>query len=173
MNRQEWLVLLITYLKRLILIVGLISSAYVGHKISGSQQLELYKHLVSISAIIFGVMGAWLSLLKIELMEGIKNASRDEDGDSHVDKAKTLIQPMTASVLIIIVSVLYFFIYTVSTKFNFSVDQVYWSRTISFTLLAFLTMWQLLALLQVMLTGVSFLINLIRENNRHKSNRKR
>jgi hypothetical protein len=146
---------------------------FIGDTMKGSYQMEIYKILVTVSGIVFGVMGAWLSILKIEIEQGVKKSVSDIEGDGYVKQARSLIQPMTLSAIIIILSVLYTFSYyslkDVEEFQNYSV----FLRRFSFFVLCVLSFIQIKSIFYLLFSGLDFLITLSRENEDIKGDRKR
>ncbi len=155
------------------LVVVIILSIMVGEGIKASYQIELYKTLVAIASIIFAVMGAWLSLIKVEIVAGIDNAETDEEGDRYVDKARRLVSPMTASATIILVSIVFMFMYYVSKDIPIFQANIMTVRKVSFVILSALAYWQCVSLFKVMFSGVDFVLDVSRKNNRKRADRNR
>jgi hypothetical protein len=151
----------------------LIVSFMYGGNVSGGSQLEIYKALLTVSAIVFAVMGAWLSLLKVEIVQGIKNATSDDEATENVNKARSLIEPMTSSVMIIASCMIYIFLYYSMSELQFIVEHKEIIRQLSFVAVASLTFWQMLSLLKVMFSGVDFLIDISRISKDLSGDRKR
>lgn len=148
-------------------------SFYFGGAISGSSQLEIYKTLLSVAAIIFGVMGAWLSLYRADIISGIKSAQEYEEAREYVNLARKFTSPMTASAILIVMCLFYVFAYYSVSDTTFVQNYVEGFRIASFTLLCTLTAWQIYSLLLVMLSGSTFVIQVSRESKRLLADRKR
>ncbi|WP_010323436.1 hypothetical protein [Marinobacterium stanieri] len=151
----------------------IIATWKIGHEVLLSNQLEIYKILITIASIIFAIMGAWLSIMKIEISNGVKIASSNEEGDSYVEKARKLISPMSASAIIIMSALVFVFIYYSFKDTQSLYTYADWYRRLSFMFLSFLTFWQLSALFRVMFSGVDFLLDVSRENMDLKGTRSR
>lgn len=156
----------------LILCIGYVSWRF-GIKVKASNQLEIYKTLLIIASIVFAIMGAWLSILKIEITQGVKLAVSNEEGDEHVNKARKLISPMSSSVFVIILTLVFIFSYYIFKDFHLLRPYTECLRGISFFFLSVLTFWQLVALSTVMLSGIDFLLGISRENMERRGNRNR
>ncbi len=154
------------------LITAFISWHY-GKHVKLSSQLEIYKILLTVASIIFAIMGAWLSLLKVEITQGIQNAKSNEDGNYYVSKARKIINPMSSSALVIIFSLIYVFIYYSITDIPTIHCYAENLRIGSFFCLTLLTLWQLLSLITVMFSGVEFLLNISSDNMDRKADRNR
>ena len=92
-------------------LIVFITSVIFGGDVKGVYQLEIYKTLLTVSSIVFAVMGAWLSLLKVEIIQGVGLAKTDEDAESNIEKARSLVSPMSSSVVIIALCLLFVFSY--------------------------------------------------------------
>jgi hypothetical protein len=154
-------------------ILIIVIAYFVGDKIKASDQSEIYKQLLSIASVIFAVMGAWLSLLKVELESGIDNAKSDDEGDQYIDRAKKLVNPMTASAVIIFISIIYFLVIYILKTIPDAMSYKYDLRRFSFILISLLCIWQLHSVASVLFSGVDFLITLSRSNKDKIANRRR
>jgi len=156
----------------LFLIIIVIAAVY-GGGVKGGDQLEIYKTLLTVSSIVFAIMGAWLSLLKIEIVQGVRQASSDSEGESYVDKARSLVGPMSSSAIIIALCLLFVFLYYSLNQAPFVVENVVHLRRLSFVILSWITCWQMVSLIRVMFSGVDFLIDVSRMNKELTGDRKR
>lgn len=157
----------------LALLAVLIVSFLNGHLVSASHQLEIYKIVITLAAIIFGIMGAWLSLIKVEIINGIENSKTNEESDMYIGKVRDLISPMTSSAIILIASLIYVFSYYFLRSFSIDTDTIFIFRKLSFTLLTGLCIWQLYALTSVLVSGVVFVLDISRLNADLSADRKR
>ncbi|MCI5137183.1 MAG: hypothetical protein D3922_01925 [Candidatus Electrothrix sp. AR1] len=118
----------------------------VGSDIKISEQLPLYESLRNTSAIIFGVMGAWIailypnSLLKIYGKLDAKNSEQEEK------KFKQLISPMVFSTVIVSLVLVIGLCAPVLRKVSFLLEYKEVFRSLSFSFLGTLTFLQLWAL---------------------------
>lgn len=150
----------------LLFIVVVIVSYFVGGTVAGTYQLEIYKILLTVSSVVFAVMGAWLSLLKVEIVNGVDSARTNEEGKEYVEKARRLVSPMTSSAIIISLCLAFVFFY-----YSFRGSLVVGQnsdvlRRISFSILSGMALWQMGALMKVLFSGVDFLIDVSRRNRR-------
>ena len=145
----------------------------VGDRVSASSQLDMFGVLITISSIIFAVMGAWLSLMKVEIMSGVDRASNNEEGDMYVDRARSLISPMSASAIILALSLVFVFFYYTLGHFDFFKHHYLLIRRCSFVVLGALVFWQFSSLIKLLFEGVDFLVSLSRKNNDLKGDRNR
>lgn len=154
-------------------ILVIVIAYLVGDRIKASDQSEIYKQLLSIASVIFAVMGAWLSLLKVELESGIDNSENDDEGNQFVDRAKKLVNPMTASAVIIFISIIYFLALYILKTLPDVMSYKNELRRLSFMLISSLCIWQLHSVASVLFSGVDFLISLSRLNKDKIATRRR
>lgn len=157
----------------LLFLVLVVLSVLYGNIVTGNAQLEIYKMLVTVSAIIFGVMGAWLSLLKVEIVSGIESASCNEEGSYYVNKARGLIRPMTSSAIILLFGLFYVFMYYSVSKIDFVQAHAGFFRRVSFSVLVALSCWQVYSIIAVMASSADFLLNISRRNRDLSGDRSR
>ncbi|HIF6100117.1 TPA: hypothetical protein ACX3GU_004398, partial [Vibrio parahaemolyticus] len=86
---------LLKYFNVLCLILAISVGFVYGDNVKGANQKDFVNMLITVSAIVFGVMGAWLSLMKIELQVGIENAETVEEAADHMKRSRGLIHPIT------------------------------------------------------------------------------
>ena len=154
-------------------ILVIVIACLVGDRVKASDQSEIYKQLLSIASVIFAVMGAWLSLLKVELESGIENSENDDEGNQYVDRAKKLVNPMTASAVIIFISIIYFLALYMLKSLPDIMSYKNELRRLSFMLISSLCIWQLHSVASVLFSGVDFLISLSRLNKDKIATRRR
>ncbi|NDW15788.1 hypothetical protein GTQ48_09690 [Alteromonas genovensis] len=162
---------------KLISLIGLLFSGgfafKYGDSVSASNQLEIYKMLVTVAALVFAVMGAWLSLLKVELESQAKNAKSVEDAAAAVKKSREFIEPMTYSAMIIVASLFFTFCYYVMKDFQLESATAKYLRQFSFMFVTILTYSQLWTLMKVMFSGVDYTLSLSRISKERISELKR
>ncbi len=164
---------LLKLLKVITIIAIVIISVMFGHLVKAQFQMEIYKALITVSAIIFGIMGAWLSLLKVEIISGIESAKSDEEALKYTNKARNLVSPMTASAIVLVSSLVFVFAYYLLINFSLSVSAVSILRAASFLILSLLAFWQIASLLTVMFSGIDFIIDISRKSKSLSADRKR
>ncbi|TOE35521.1 hypothetical protein CGJ45_24420, partial [Vibrio parahaemolyticus] len=98
---------LLKYFNVLCLILAISVGFVYGDNVKGANQKDFVNMLITVSAIVFGVMGAWLSLMKIELQVGIENAETVEEAADHMKRSRGLIHPITITSFILIGSVIF------------------------------------------------------------------
>ena len=154
-------------------LIVFITSVIFGGDVKGVYQLEIYKTLLTVSSIVFAVMGAWLSLLKVEIIQGVGLAKTDEDAESNIEKARSLVSPMSSSVVIIALCLLFVFSYYTLKEVSVIHQHIIEVRRTSFVILSLITLWQMVSLLKVMFAGVDFLIDVSRKSKDLAGDRRR
>jgi hypothetical protein len=100
-------------LKYIVLIVCTISMAaisyYLGYKVRVKEQLEIVTSLREISAIVFGVMGAWIAILYPKSLKDIYRL--DVDSNQILGEAKRIFLPIRWATFIVTISLGYTLLY--------------------------------------------------------------
>lgn len=143
-----------------ILIIGFVY----GDNVSGSNQKDFVNLLITISAIVFGVMGAWLSLMKIELQVGIESANSIDEANDHMKRGRGLIYPITISALVLIGSIIFSFSYYVIPSLSLNQNIISILKQVSFAVICFGAYNVVYTLIIVIFQGGIFLINLSDQN---------
>lgn len=118
-----------------------------GNNIPISEQLPIYESLRNTSAIIFGVMGAWIAILYPNALLEIYGKIDVHCAEKQSKNIKQLISPMILSTIIVSFVLIVSLIAPALRKIPFLYcfkDEI---RAISFTILGILTYLQLWALL--------------------------
>jgi len=132
--------------KILIVIAVLFFSFIFGRNIPFQDQLPLYESLRTTSAIIFGVMGAWIALICPEMLSSVISVYSKKDDDKY-SRFKLLIRPMRYSTIILMFVLLIIFINPLVRQISFLCDYALQLRGFSFAILGLLTMLQLWSVL--------------------------
>lgn len=156
----------------LALLIFIVSFKY-GEFISFSSQLKIYGVMLTVASIVFAIMGAWLSLLKVEIEAGVEEANGSLGGDAVVAKARNIIYPMNVSSIIIVVTLIVGFLYYSFKGEVFLLQFLPYIRSISYSIVTGLFILQVITLTKVMFSGVGFIIVLSRRNSDLKADRKR
>jgi hypothetical protein len=157
----------------MLVIVILIASFMYGETISFSSQLKIYGVMLTVASIVFAIMGAWLSLLKVEIESGVEEAGDNDEGDAVVAKARNIIDPMNVSSMIIVVTLIIGFFYYSFKDEAILLQFLPYIRSISYSIVTGLFILQIITLTKVMFSGVDFIIVLSRKNADLKADRKR
>jgi len=136
----------------LIFIIGLACYIF-GQSIPMEEQTPLFEGLRNTSAIIFGVMGAWIAILHPDSLKHIFSKNGENISIEDKNTIKLLLSPiLTSTCILSIVLVVPLFIVAGKTLPNlFQYKDVF--RGISFTLLGYLTLLQLWTLILSLIPG--------------------
>ncbi|USP10391.1 hypothetical protein L1S45_01840 [Aeromonas dhakensis] len=143
--------------------VAIFSFCY-GDQVAGKTQKEIVGFLVTVSSIIFGVMGAWLSITKVELQNGIDTATTNEVANIYMARARAMIEPITLSSLVIITSIIFMFSYPI-------ISALCIALSFSFSLVSIMTSILIYCLVVIIFYGASFLLDLSTKNQEKRAGR--
>ena len=131
----------------LIVSIGVFFFIY-GKKVPFSEQWILYQALRNTSAIIFGVMGAWLALLHPSGLLNLfgKQNQKNKDHQS-VDPVNKLISPIVYSTFILIYVLVVGLFAPVLKTFLFLIEHKELLRGMSYSLISMVTVLQLWTLI--------------------------
>lgn len=145
----------------IITIVIIALSVVVSEELDKSEYNTLYNSLISISAIIFGVLGAWIALLKndaeVRILD-IRNTR--EKRQVRVDQIKSLVNPMMIACLMICICIIYNVFSSIVPKFSFYLEYSYLFKFLALSLFGILSYLQVASLLRIIITGVDSVIGL-------------
>lgn len=151
-------------------IVAIFSFCY-GDQVAGKTQKEIVGFLVTVSSIIFGVMGAWLSITKVELQNGIDTATTNEVANIYMARARAMIEPITLSSLVLIISILFMFSYPIFSALNLEEETKKLALAFSFSLISIMTSTLIYCLVAIIFYGASFLLDLSTKNQEKRASR--
>jgi len=117
-----------------------------GESVAFSEQWPLYESLRNTSAIIFGVMGAWIAIIYPGALGKIFSSRDIEINDNEYNKIKKLIAPMVYSTLIISFVLLVGVLAPLFKQVGFFMSHYLLMRKFAFGMLGMLTFSQLCAL---------------------------
>lgn len=123
-----------------------IACFFCGKNISVSDQLPIYESLRNTSAIIFGVMGAWIAILYPSALLKIYGKTDIEEAEKGSKSIKQLISPMVLSTIIVSFVLVISLIAPVLRNIPLLITYKEIVRSFSFSLLGILTFSQLWAL---------------------------
>jgi hypothetical protein len=138
---------------------------FCGKNISITEQLPIYESLRNTSAIIFGVMGAWIAILYPNALLKIYGKTDLVEAEKGSKSIKQLISPMVLSTFIVSFVLLISLIAPIVRGIPSLVAHKNIIRSLSFALLGLLTFSQLWALIATLLPSemvkrsVEFTIN--------------
>lgn len=114
-----------------------------GQNIPFEKQWPLYDGLRNTSAIIFGVMGAWIALIYPEALSSLLGKINNSDNDSKAKEAEKLLPPLVYSAVILIFVLLVGILAPIFNQIPLLVANYKIVRGISYSLLGLLTICQL------------------------------
>ena len=146
---------------------------YYGPEIASGIHKEIISFLVTLSAIIFGVMGAWLSITKIELQQGLEGAKSNDLANSYMKRARGMIEPITIASLVLILSTAFIFIEPILSTADISLTIKWWLKSVSFSLVCVMGYSIIYCLGCIIFQGAEFLLQLSEINQELRSDRDR
>lgn len=132
--------------------------------ISLASHKEIVGLLITLSAIIFGVVGAWLSITKIEIQQGILNATSNDEASILMERARGLIKPLTIASLVLICAIFFIFIQPILQSLNLSVEMKSFLRPTSFAIISVMGYSLIYCLSCIILQSADFLLSLSQLN---------
>lgn len=140
----------------LVIIAATVGAFFVGKNLPADTQLELYSALRDTSAIVFGVMGAWIAIIYPESLSKIYRSPQRKDAESEVKSVGRLIKPMIVAAVIVASTLIAQFVAPILRSFDV-LTPIYSSiRGLSFSFLIILLAVQLVTILEVMLVSFTF-----------------
>lgn len=129
------------YLILLVLFLGVLF--YFGDGISIDVQKEIFSKLLNISGILYGIMGAWIAIIYSESLNKVFFKDHDiEERKEALKEIDFLLFPMAVSALIVVTILLTFLIGPIFRQINFMQKHYLLIRSMSFTVIGFLTILQ-------------------------------
>lgn len=135
-----------------------------GSELPSVNHKDIIVVLISISAIIFGVVGAWLSITKIEIQQGIVNAEINDEADELMERARGLIKPLTISSLVLILTIMFIFIQPVIESIVLTIEYENFLKSLSFSIISVMGYSLMYCLGCIILQSAEFLLNLSQLN---------
>lgn len=118
-----------------------VSAGYLGRHIPFIQQWPLYEALRTTASIIFAVVGAWFAII---YPERLKKSFRGGRGDANGSGIHRLFTPIVHSTVILATVLIIGVFAPLLKQFDFIILHKTIFRGISYGILVFLTLWQLL-----------------------------
>ncbi|ADZ92902.1 hypothetical protein [Marinomonas mediterranea] len=132
-----------------------------GMDVQAMDLISISNSMITISAIIFGIMGAWLSLVKVEYREQIKEkVPKRENVQDILNKAENLSGIITTSCVILFICIIYNFAYYVFSNYAFFQSIKSELKGLSLSVLVFLGGIQIRLLIAIMWSGVDHVLDL-------------
>lgn len=147
---------MINGLLALVIVAAAVGAFFVGQNLPADMQLDLYSALRDTSAIVFGVMGAWIAIIYPESLSKIYRSSQRKEAENEVKSVGRLIKPMIVAAIIVASALIAQFSAPILQSID-SLSPFYPKiRGLSFSLLILLFGFQLVTLLEVMLVTFFF-----------------
>ena len=126
----------------IVFLFAVIAGFYYGRPIAMGEQLPLYEALRNTSAIIFGVMGAWLAILHPSSLKDVftKNGQVQEKDQNTIS---LLISPIIISTFILLFVLIIPLFVVASKNIAYFLDHKEFYRGVSFSILCGLSVLQL------------------------------
>lgn len=138
-----------------IFIIIVILSVKFGGQIPFKDQLPIYDGLRNTSAIIFAVMGAWISILYPNKLSAAFSKAANPNKKAEIEDIKRLFKPMIYSTIILMIVICMSFIVPLAKQITFLLTYKETFRAISFTIITTLSIIQLWSLILTLLPGDS------------------
>lgn len=132
-------------LKVAFIIVWAVFCFWFGRNVPIAQQESLYDALRNMSAIIFGIMGAWTAILHPDLLSHLTNPSKLLRQD--MPDSRHLITPMVYAACALAFVLIMEVLRPIASQFDYLVDHSKTVRGMSFSILGALTVLQIWALI--------------------------
>jgi hypothetical protein len=134
------------------LFIAVTTIGLIGYKINFSTQWPIFESLRSTSAIIFGVVGAWMALV---YPRAVRFIARNRNSDNvtkmaEIEDAEVLLKPLIWSSVVLITLVLLGPISEILKHLNLPTQVNEIARSLSFILLVSLSIIQVLAVIQTL-----------------------
>ena len=156
----------LSILKYLLVTSIALAALFQGQEIEMSKQIPLFEGLRNTSAIIFGVMGAWLAILHPDSLKKVFGSDGGKIPDQEKNTIMLLLSPIIISTAIIATVLILFPMVEVSKTVNSLIPYKGILRGVSFSLLSTLTLLQLWALILTLIPGDIIKKHIDKENTK-------
>lgn len=151
------------YFLTFVFLVISVSAFWPGMQIKGSDQASIGASMTTVSAIIFGIMGAWLSLMKLDAEKELEEKIPKWEGTGHiVKKIEDLSGIITVSCMILFFCIAQIFLYHALSKINFFIQYASVLKGISFSILVFLGLIQIKLIVKILLYGADQFLDILK-----------
>ncbi|ELV8657110.1 hypothetical protein QNE43_003816 [Vibrio vulnificus] len=172
-NRQSKLKKLVYTIKWVGLVTFPLIGYAIGDDLKASAQKDIVSFLLTISAIIFGVIGVWLSILKVELQHGIANAASNEQANEYMTRARGLIEPITSSSAVLLGALFFLLFYYILPSYELSDECINLLKQVSFGFVMLGAYLIIYSVILIIYFGADFLLGLSDENQKARAKRQR
>lgn len=135
----------LSLLKAALLLVWAALCFFYGSNVSYAEQKDLYEALRNMSAIIFGIMGAWIAVLHPNLLTHPIDQKKIQETD--LPDSRHLIAPMIYAAFSLAVVLMIGIIKPIATQSSFIMGNANVIRGLSFAVVGSLTLLQIWALI--------------------------
>ena len=131
----------------------IISSVFLGGKITFKEQMSIYDGLRNTSAIIFAVMGAWIALLYPGKLSQAFGQKPYKEKANDIEQIKRLFRPMIYSTVILMIVIGVSFGVPLAKQISYLHPYKEFFRAASFGVIAFLTLLQFWSIILTLIPG--------------------
>lgn len=129
----------------LVMCFFIIASGYLGRQIPFVEQWPLFEALRTTASIIFAVIGAWFAIIYPERLKiSFKGGKEKKDNSLGIHK---LFTPIVHSTIILSIILLIGVVAPIVKRLDFCYEYLPYFRGISYSILVFLTLWQLVTVI--------------------------
>lgn len=129
----------------------LVLTAFICFKFGGGvpfqEQWPLYESLRNTSAIIFGVMGAWIAIIYPNILSKTYSKEKPDEAKNEAEKINRLISPMIYATSIVAIVLIIGLLAPIAKRIPILIQQQFILRSLSFSLFGVLTIAQLWSLI--------------------------
>jgi hypothetical protein len=136
---------MLSFLKTAFLLAWAALCFFYGSNVPYVEQKDLYEALRNMSAIIFGIMGAWIAVLHPNLLTQLINQKKIQESD--LPDSRHLIAPMIYAAFSLAVVLMIGIMKPIVTQSSFIMENVGVVRGLSFAVIGSLTLLQIWALI--------------------------
>jgi len=152
-NRFVWL-----------LFVGItIGAFFPGMNVKGADQVSIASSMITVSAILFGVIGAWLALMKIDAEEQMRELAKNrQDMGPVIMRMGSLSDVITTSCVVLFACLVQVFAYHAFSKIDFMHQYASYLKGGSFSVLILLGLIQIKLILRILWIGLDNFVDLVK-----------
>lgn len=124
---------------------------------------KMYNSVITIAALIFGVLGAWVGLLKNQIESAVKDKSiTRQQREGHVARMNSLIKPLSVACIIVCMCILYNYMASVIPYIDYFQQYKLVLKFIAVFTFGVISYFQVIGILRIAVTGVDTLLDLKR-----------
>ena len=146
-----------------LLILTLSAFAFLpGRNVTGDNQISIAASMITISAIIFGVIGAWLALMKLDAESEMKRlAAQRLSMEPVIKRMQGLSQVIVSSSIILFVCLGQLFMYHITSSIDLLREYAFCLKGVSFSILVFMALLQAKLIFKVLWLGMDNFVSII------------